>query len=190
MFWAIFTWFWTGLWLVRFLPTKHFLTSSNVKQWSYLSYIVSTNNFDTWFRNNHLSNSSRCERMREHELYFTSPWRTARPIIWFNGRPFWSIGEGFKSFFSGLRRCKCRSASSDKSLSKNPPSTVEIPQKFSSLARTHYVGLLQIFFHFNIFVFAWAICIINVTDRYGLHIRHANHDPKIILTGYLCIVIW
>ena len=134
--------------------------------------------------------SSRCERMREHELYFTSPWRTARPIIWFNERPFWSIGEGFKSFFSGLRRCKCRSASSDKSLSKNPPSTVEIPQKFSSLARAHYVGLLQIFFHFNIFVFAWAICIINVTDRYGLHISHVNHDPKIILTGYLCIVIW
>ena len=105
--------------------------------------------------------SRRCKRTRELEHYFRSSWRTAIPIILFNGRPFWSISKGFKSFFSGLRRRKCRSASSDKSLSKNPPSTVEIPPKFSSLVGAHYAGLLQIFFHFNIFVFAWAICIIS-----------------------------
>ena len=46
---------------------------------------------------------------------------------------------------------------------KSPPSTVEIPPKFSSLAGAHDAGLLQVFFHFNIFVFAWAIGIINVT---------------------------
>ena len=114
----------------------------------------------------------RCKRMRELELYRTSPRRTARPIMWFNGRSFWSIGEGFKSFFFGLRRCKCRFASSDKSLSKNPPSTVEILPKFSSLAGAYYAGLLQIFFHFNVCVFAWAISLINVTDRYGLYISH------------------
>ena len=78
------------------------------------------------------------------------------------------------SFFSGSRQCKCRSTSSDKSLSTNLSSTVEIPAKFSSLAGAHYAGLLQIFFHFNIFVFTWAICIMNcnVTGRYGLYISH------------------
>ena len=78
------------------------------------------------------------------------------------------------SFFSGSRQCKCRSTSSDKSLSTNLPSTVEIPPKFSLLAGAHYAGLLQIFFHFNIFVITWAICIINcnVTGRYGLYISN------------------
>ena len=84
--------------------------------------------------------SRRCKRMRELELYFTSSWRTARPIIWFNGRPFWSIDDGLKSFFPGFRRCKCRSATSDKSLSKNPPSTLKIPPKFSSLVGARYTG--------------------------------------------------
>ena len=49
---------------------------------------------------------------------------------------------------------------------KSPPSTVEIRPTFSSLAGAHDAGLLEKFLHFNIFVFAWAIRIINVTDRY------------------------
>ena len=94
------------------------------------------------------------------------------------------------SFFSGSRQCKCRSTSSDKSLSTNLPSTVEIPPKFSLLAGAHYAGLLQIFFHFNIFVFTWAICIINcnVTGRYGLYITHFSLLEMSVITGYLCIV--
>ena len=73
--------------------------------------------------------SRRRKRRRELELYFTSPWGTARSIMWFNGRPFWSNGEGFKSFFSGLRRCKRRCASSDKSLSKKPAKHCRNPAK-------------------------------------------------------------
>ena len=49
---------------------------------------------------------------------------------------------------------------------KSPPSTIEIRPTFSSLAGAHDAGLLEKFLHFNIFVFAWAIHIINVTDRY------------------------
>ena len=75
-------------------------------------------------------------------------------------------------FFSALRRCKCRCASSDKSLSKKPAKPVEIPPKFYSLAGAQDAGLLQIFFHFKIFVFALAICTINVTNRYGFYISH------------------
>ena len=55
---------------------------------------------------------------------------------------------------------------------KSLPSTVEILPKLYSLAWAKDAGLLQIFFHFNIFVFAWAICIINVTDGYGFYISH------------------
>ena len=61
-----------------------------------------------------VSGVNECEIERELQLYFTSPWGTARPIIWLNGRPFWSNGEGFTSFLSGWRRCKCRCAASDK----------------------------------------------------------------------------
>ena len=94
------------------------------------------------------------------------------------------------SFFSGSRQCRCRSTSSDKSLSTNLSSTVEIPAKFFSLAGAHYAGLLQIFFHFNIFVFTWAICIINcnVTGRYGLYISHFSLLEMSLITGYLYIV--
>ena len=74
--------------------------------------------------------------MRELELYFTSPWGTARPIIWFNGRPFLSNSQGFKSFFSGLRRCKCRCASSDKSLSKKPAKDRRDPAKILFAGRS------------------------------------------------------
>ena len=80
--------------------------------------------------------SRRCKRKQELELYFTSPWGTARPIIWFNGRPFWSNGEGFKSFFSGLRRCKCRCASSDKLLSKKPAKLCRNPAKILFAGRS------------------------------------------------------
>ena len=45
---------------------------------------------------------------------------------------------------SGLRRCKRRCGSSDKSLSKNPPSNVEIPPKSYSLTGAQDAGLLQI----------------------------------------------
>ena len=95
-------------------------------------------------------------------------------------------------FFSGSRQCKCWSTSSDKSLSTNPPSTVEIPPKFSSLAGAHYAGLLQIFFHSNIFVCAWAICIINcnVTGRYGLYISHFSLlEMSVIIQKLLLQVI-
>ena len=95
------------------------------------------------------------------------------------------------SFFSGSRQCKCRSTSSDKSLSTNLSSTVEIPAKFSSLAGAHYAGLLQIFFHFNIFVFALAICTINVTNRYGFYISHFSLlEMSIIIQKLLLQVIF
>ena len=95
------------------------------------------------------------------------------------------------SFFSGSRQCKCRSTSSDKSLSTNLSSTVEIPAKLSSLAGAHYAGLLQIFFHFNVCVFTWAISLINVTDRYGLYISHFSLlEMSIVIQKLLLQVIF
>ena len=98
--------------------------------------------------------------------------KNRRRIIWFNGRPFWSNGEGFKSFFSCLDDVSVDVPPVTNHSPKSPPSTVEIPPKFYSLAGAQDAGLPQIFFHFNIFVFAWAIWIINVTDRYGFYISH------------------
>ena len=64
---------------------------------------------------------------------------------------------------------------------KSPPSIVEIPPKFYSLA----------FSHFNIFVFVWAICIINVSDRYGFYISHLSlHEMSIIIQKLLLQVIF
>ena len=74
--------------------------------------------------------------MRELGLYLTSPRGTARQIIWFNGRPFWSNGEGFKPFFSGLGRFKCRCAFSDKSLSKKPAKHCRNPAKILFAGRS------------------------------------------------------
>ena len=52
---------------------------------------------------------------------------------------FYQTAKEFKSFFSGLRRCKRRCAS------KSPPNTVEIPPKSYSLEGAQDAGLLQIF---------------------------------------------
>ena len=63
--------------------------------------------------------------------------------------------------------------------------------KFSSLAGACYVGLLQIFFHCNIFVFAGVICTINVTDRCGIYISHFSLlEMSIIIQKLLLQVIF
>ena len=71
------------------------------------------------------------------------------------------------SFFSGLRRCKRRCASSDKSLSKKPAKHCRNSAKILFAGRSPRRWITHSrysSFHFKIFVFAWAICIINVTD--------------------------